>query len=214
MKMAAFRAMYTSWKHVIVRFEYLMTDWWASVVRAPSRCCSGEDLHLCLHLLDYGLYWLTIFMIPPGKEIIMPLDPILSQLHTVTLYFDNNLWLMCTSPKNLYRFSYQIYEGVSINLRTGRLERELQMVQLSATERSCITVLWVSLVSFAAIILCVASQGVFIDVVYLVMTQSRNFWIHPRPTLGPTQPPIRWVPGSLSLGVKAAGPWSWPLASI
>jgi hypothetical protein len=34
-------------------------------------------------------------------------------------------------------------------------------------------------VSFAAITLCVASQRVFIVVVYLIMTQSGNFWIHP-----------------------------------
>jgi hypothetical protein len=35
-------------------------------------------------------------------------------------------------------------------------------------------------VSFAAITLCVASQRVFIVVVYFVMTQSGKFWIHPR----------------------------------
>jgi hypothetical protein len=38
-------------------------------------------------------------------------------------------------------------------------------------------------VSFAAITLLVASLRVFIvvvDVVYFVMTQSGNFWIHPR----------------------------------
>jgi hypothetical protein len=36
-------------------------------------------------------------------------------------------------------------------------------------------------VSFAAIILCVASQQVFVVVsIYFVMTQSGNFWIHPR----------------------------------
>jgi hypothetical protein len=35
-------------------------------------------------------------------------------------------------------------------------------------------------VSFAAITLCVVSQRVFIVVVYFVMTQSGNFWIHPR----------------------------------
>jgi hypothetical protein len=36
-------------------------------------------------------------------------------------------------------------------------------------------------VSFAAIILFIASQRVFIaDVVYFVMTQSGHFWIHPR----------------------------------
>jgi hypothetical protein len=33
-------------------------------------------------------------------------------------------------------------------------------------------------VSFATIIICVASQQVFIVVVYFIMTQSGNFWIH------------------------------------
>jgi hypothetical protein len=56
-----------------------------------------------------------------------------------------------------------------------------QMVQLSATRCSCKAILWVSLVSFAAITLCVASQRVLIVVsVYFVMTQSGNFWIRPR----------------------------------
>jgi hypothetical protein len=54
--------------------------------------------------------------------------------------------------------------GVSKSFRTGRLVLELQMVQLSATRCSCITILWVSLVSFAAITLCVVSQPVFIFV--------------------------------------------------
>jgi hypothetical protein len=54
------------------------------------------------------------------------------------------------------------------------------MVQLSATRCICIATLWVSLVSFAAITLCVATELMFIVVVYFVMTQSGNFWIHPR----------------------------------
>jgi hypothetical protein len=45
---------------------------------------------------------------------------------------------------------------------------------------SCITILWVSIVSFAAITLYVASHRVLIIVVYFVTTQSGNFWIHPR----------------------------------
>jgi hypothetical protein len=60
------------------------------------------------------------------------------------------------------------YEGVSKSFRTGLLERELQTVQLSATKRSRIAILWVSLVSFSATTLCVASQRVFI-VVYFVI---------------------------------------------
>jgi hypothetical protein len=51
----------------------------------------------------------------------------------------------------------EICEGVSKSFRTGRLARELQMVKLSATRCSCITILWVSLVSFVAITLRIAS---------------------------------------------------------
>jgi hypothetical protein len=74
-----------------------------------------------------------------------------------------------------------MYEGVSKSFRSGRLERELQMVQLYATRCSCIAILWVSLVGFAAITLCVVPQRVFIiDVVYFVIDSVRKFWIHPR----------------------------------
>jgi hypothetical protein len=52
-------------------------------------------------------------------------------------------------------------KGVFKRFRTGCLERELQTVQLSATSCSYIAILWVSLVSFATITLCVASQWVF-----------------------------------------------------
>jgi len=73
------------------------------------------------------------------------------------------------------------YEGVSKIFRTGCLERELQMVQFSATSCSCVAILWVNLVSFATIILCIVSQRVIPNIsVYFVMTQSGNFWIHPR----------------------------------
>jgi hypothetical protein len=61
-------------------------------------------------------------------------------------YFNN----VCTAQPNLNI----AYESVYKSFRTGRLERELQMVQLSATRNRCITILWVSLVSFAAINLC------------------------------------------------------------
>jgi hypothetical protein len=67
------------------------------------------------------------------------------------------------------------YDGVSKSFRTGRLERELEMVQLSPTRCSCIAILWVSLVSFVAITLCVASQRVFNVVsVYFVIDSVRK----------------------------------------
>jgi hypothetical protein len=65
--------------------------------------------------------------------------------------------------------------GVSKSFRTSRLERELQMVQLSATKCSCIAILLVSLVSFAAIILRVASQRAIPKVsVYFVIDSVRK----------------------------------------
>jgi hypothetical protein len=67
------------------------------------------------------------------------------------------------------------YEGVSKSFRTGRLEQELQMVQLSATRCSRIAILWVSLVSCAAITLCIAAQRVFVVVVvYFVIDSVRK----------------------------------------
>jgi hypothetical protein len=75
------------------------------------------------------------------------------------------------------------HEGISKSFQTGRLERELQMVQLCATMCSYIAILWVSLVSIGAITLRVTSQRVFVVVVYFIMTQSENFWIHPRTSL-------------------------------
>jgi hypothetical protein len=77
------------------------------------------------------------------------------------------IWFVTVVPTYLY-------EVVSKSFRTGRLEQELQMVQLSAIRCSCIAIVWISLVGFAAITLCVASQRVFI-VVYF-----GNFLIHPR----------------------------------
>jgi hypothetical protein len=59
-------------------------------------------------------------------------------------------------------------EGVSKSFRIGRLQRELQTVQLSATRCSGIAILWVSLVSFTAITLCVASQRVFVFVYFVI----------------------------------------------
>jgi hypothetical protein len=57
-----------------------------------------------------------------------------------------------------YKLHVKSYEVVSKSFWTDRLERELQMVQFSVTRCNCIAVLSVSLVSFAAITLCVASQ--------------------------------------------------------
>jgi hypothetical protein len=84
----------------------------------------------------------------------------------------------------LQRWTSWLYEVVSKSFGTGRLERELQMIELCATRCSCIATLWVSLVSFAAITLCVASQRVLLLLLFISLsTQSGNFWIHTRITM-------------------------------
>jgi hypothetical protein len=69
-----------------------------------------------------------------------------------------------------------MYDSVSKSFRTGHMEWELQVVQLCDTKCSCIVaILWVSLMSFAAITLCVASQRVFFVVVaYFVIDSVRK----------------------------------------
>jgi hypothetical protein len=93
-----------------------------------------------------------------------------------------------------------IYEAVSKSFRTGRLERGLQIVQLSATSCSCIAILWVSLVSFAAISCSVASQRVFIDHVYFVIDSIRKLLDTPsffHSTLIPVIDTLDWNSGSV-----------------
>jgi hypothetical protein len=83
---------------------------------------------------------------PPSLQ-----PPLLQVLFNFLLYYFDFLTLSEAS-----------YKVVSKSFQCGCLEQELQMVQLSATRCICIAILWVSLVSFATIILCVASQWMFI----------------------------------------------------
>jgi hypothetical protein len=84
-----------------------------------------------------------------------------------------NVTNLCFYNLDFEKVRMIVYEGVTKNFRTGRLERELQMIHLSATRYSCIAILWVRLESFAAITLCVASQRVFI-VFYFVTDAVRK----------------------------------------
>jgi hypothetical protein len=95
-------------------------------------------------------------------------------------------WIQSTSCHHISRRSIliifpfmprfkKLYKGVSKSFRTGRLERWLHVVQLSATRCSCVAILWVNLVSFATITICVASQRVRIVVrLYLIIDSVRK----------------------------------------
>jgi hypothetical protein len=78
------------------------------------------------------------------------------------------------------------YDGVSKSFRTGPpVARTANGISLSATRYCCFAILWVSLVSLAAIILCVASQRVFIVVVYFVIDSVRQLLDTPSYTTVP-----------------------------
>jgi hypothetical protein len=111
--------------------------------------------------------------------------------------------------------NFETYEGVSKSFRTSRQERELQMVQLSTTRCSCVAILWVSIVSFAAITLCVLLLKECLLLLFISLsTQSGNFWIHPR--IAPRIPDLgtgrRWVVSFTPrpLYLQANSPW-YPL---
>jgi hypothetical protein len=76
---------------------------------------------------------------------------------------DENTEMHCIMAicKCKQQYIKHMYEGAIKSFQTGHLQWELQMVQLSATRCSIIAILWVSLVSFATITLCVASQWVY-----------------------------------------------------
>jgi hypothetical protein len=105
----------------------------------------------------------------------------------------------------LHKNAVSVIEVISKNFRTGCLERELQIVQLSATRCSCIAILWASLVSFATMTLCVASQRVFIIVAHFVIDSVRKLLVTP----SYVNPP-KLLPGL----TKVLLPDSAPLSSV
>jgi hypothetical protein len=135
-----------------------------------NRNVQGDMRQLCIIIHKQNVYWLNLSLCLGHSNSVM----VTSQLSETS---DRKKAVAWISEGNRY-------EGVSKSFRTGRLERELQMIQLSATRCSCISMLWVSLVSFVAIALCVASQRVFIVVVvvvvYFVIDSVRKLLVTPR----------------------------------
>jgi hypothetical protein len=117
------------------------------------------------------------FSLPWKNSRLLNLHPL--HLHSVSSVYVKLVFIIVNNT----------YESKSRSFRIASLERELQIVQLSATRCSCIAILWVSLVSFAATTLYVASQREYIIIIIIIIiiilfislsTQSGNFWIHPR----------------------------------
>jgi hypothetical protein len=93
-----------------------------------------------------------------------------------------------------------------------KAQGQLYFTFASAPSCNCIAILWVSLVSFAAITLRVASQWIIpkLSVCFVVdsirkLLDTPSYIPAPRTALEPTQPPIQWISGAFSLGVKLPG---------
>jgi hypothetical protein len=91
------------------------------------------------------------------------------------------IWMKTNEKMDKQHVYIQIHiRECNQNFRTGRLEWELQMVQLSVTRCSCIAILWVSLESFASITLCLLLNVCLLLLFVSLATQSWNFWTQPR----------------------------------
>jgi len=130
-----------------------------------TRCHNSEDLDLNHHRWESlenrivtavsDLYRITGRIYKPTYSLLLTQE-------------GNEKWRRTRKEKRFFKSRICIwlsssevtYEGVSKIFRTGRLEWRLQIVQLSATRCSCIAILWVSLIRFAAITLYVTFQRV------------------------------------------------------
>jgi len=102
--------------------------------------------------------------------------------HNWTIFWARWIEYTCSHspppPHPMYAsFSQVVYKGLSKSFRTGILERELQMVQLSSTRCSCISILWVGLVSFAPQPFVLLLNGRLLLLFISLSTQSGKFWL-------------------------------------
>jgi hypothetical protein len=94
------------------------------------------------------------------------------------------------------------------------------MVQLSAARCGCVAILWVSLVSFAAITHCVASQRMFIAVsVYFIIDSGRKLLDTPLYTHAPKLDSNSWSqrwsgPSNVEYRLIMPAPLSGPMGTL
>jgi hypothetical protein len=134
------------------------------------------DGHSVLEVTSWPSRRGSLFIVSPHSSVSI-WWPNLQKTSTFKILCNHNCDIEDDDDDNDYNNKNHIhndgkYEGVSKSFRTGRLERELQMLQLSATRCSYIAILWVSLVSFASITLYVASQRVFVALSFYFFIDS------------------------------------------
>jgi len=137
-------------------------------------------LRVIFPILSHHLSHVYIFILPLSSQTL----PLLA------LFLDGR-----PSFKSIKKILV-MYKGVTKSFRTGRLEQELQTVHLFVTRCSCIAILWVSLVSFTAITLCVDPQRAFVvAVVYFVIDSVRKLLDTPSYNVGIICYIMPWLTG-------------------
>jgi hypothetical protein len=134
---------------------------------------------------SYSLLWSFLLHLVKNNNYKVPRSTIFSiflflyasyvpVLSSVTYYKTTSIYVYLCKIHSLS--SKNVIRGCVQKFLTGSISAN----GIAVTRCRFIAILWVSLVSFAIVTLCVASQWVIPKVsVYFVMTQSGNFWIHP-----------------------------------
>jgi hypothetical protein len=181
------------WSLPIAAVHPLRVEWFRTLVTpACNRHLTHENSSPCGHYMKYAWLWLPSAMLKHPfclyASFKMWKKTFCASLPTERIRKTNLLYLSGLRPAICIRGCVQKFPDWPPGARTANGTAD--------TICSCIAILWVSLVSFAAITLCVASRRVFIVVVIYFVTAS-----YPMGTRVS-------FPGG-----KAAGAWSWPLTS-
>jgi hypothetical protein len=121
-----------------------------------------------VHGIRFCFSFISPISLLKSASSVIKLLPVIPEILSIIFWFIFHFHLVTWdiawslgSCMDLNKQTDELHEGVFKSFRTGRLARELQMVQLSDTRFSCIAILWVSVVSFAAItFLCCFSTSV------------------------------------------------------
>jgi hypothetical protein len=180
----------------------------APLLNAPHCCLKVSvsiymyNIWVCLFVLQYRIWvWVTLWLTidqsvsQSVSQFFLALSPsgtydqILAVVKTVALLLswgclpDGRTGLSCNRSQSLSvlrLYFVMFHRGIR-----GCIQKFLDWPPgartATATRCSCIAILWVSLVSFAAVTVCVASQRVITKVsVYFIIDSVRKIWIHPR----------------------------------
>jgi hypothetical protein len=149
-----------------------------SSISTTKKAVPRKRWHMAMKLLLWFVF-LSVHFIPTPRY---PRN-MLSVESFVTCFYHREIIVVCILKRGILFWNSIGFKDVKLAIR-GCIQKFPDWLPgaktangTAATRCNCIAILWVRLVSFAAITLCVASQQVFVVVVvvYFFMTQSGNF---------------------------------------